>query len=68
MLELTVQRQAAGWTRMELGFRARLHPVRVGQIENGRVRPRADSVELQRLASALQYQGEPEDLLNETDA
>jgi transcriptional regulator with XRE-family HTH domain len=68
MLELTRQREAAGWTRMELGFRARIHPVRVGQIENGRVRPRADSVELQRLAMALSYEGDPKDLLDEVQS
>ena len=68
MLELTRQREAAGWTRMELGFRARIHPVRVGQIENGRVRPRADSVELQRLARALGYEGDPKDLLDEVQS
>jgi transcriptional regulator with XRE-family HTH domain len=68
MLELTRQREAATWTKMELGRRARLHPARVGQIENGRVRPPADSVELQRLAKALQYGADPKDLLEEVES
>jgi transcriptional regulator with XRE-family HTH domain len=68
MLEVTRQREAAGWTRMDLGYRAGLHPARVGQIENGRVRPPADSVELQRLAKALRYAGDPKDLLDEVES
>jgi transcriptional regulator with XRE-family HTH domain len=68
MLELTRRREAAGWTRMELGRRALLHPARVGQIENGRVRPPADSVELLRLAKALRYAGDPKDLLDEVES
>jgi transcriptional regulator with XRE-family HTH domain len=67
MLELTRQREAAGWTRTELGRRARIHPARVGQIENGRVRPPADSVELRRLVRALRFRGEPGDLLEGAD-
>jgi transcriptional regulator with XRE-family HTH domain len=67
MLELTCRREAAGWTRMELGRRARIHPARVGQIENGRVRPPADSVELRRLARALRFGGVPKDLLEDAD-
>jgi transcriptional regulator with XRE-family HTH domain len=53
VVELTRQRQAHGWTRTELGRRARLHPARVGAIENGRAVPAPESVELQRLAVAL---------------
>jgi transcriptional regulator with XRE-family HTH domain len=67
MLRLAQERKAAGWTKMELGRRAYIHPARVGQIENGRVRPPADSVELQRLATALHYEGDPKDLLSEAD-
>ena len=61
MLELTRQREGFGWTKRELGARADLHPSRVGVIENGRVRPYP--VELERLAKALGYHGQPEDLL-----
>lgn len=66
MLELTSRREAAGWTRMELGRRARIHPARIGQIENGRVRPPVDSVELRRLARALRFEGEPKGLLEDS--
>ena len=68
MIELTRQREAVNWTRTELGRRARMHPARVGQIENGRVVPPADSVELRRLSEALHFTGEPEDLLREVAA
>jgi transcriptional regulator with XRE-family HTH domain len=68
MLEVTRQREAAGWTRMELGRRARLHPARVGQIENGRVHPPANSVELKRLARTLCFKGDPNDLLKEVES
>jgi hypothetical protein len=50
---------------MELGRRAYIHPARVGQIEAGRVRPPDGSVELQRLAEALRFQGAAIDLLDE---
>lgn len=62
---LTRQREAFGWTRRELGARADLHPARVGVIENGRVVPYP--IELARLARALGWSGNPEDLLGEVD-
>ena len=65
MIELTRQRQGFGWTRRELGARADLHPARVGVIENGHVVPYP--VELERLARALGYHGDPADLLEEVD-
>ncbi len=63
MLELTRQREAREWTRRKLGALADLHPNRVGQIENERVRPYP--VELERLARALGYKGDPAGLLCE---
>ena len=54
-------------TRAELGSRARIHPARVGQLENGRAVPPADSVELRRLAEALAWEGDPVALLEEVD-
>lgn len=63
MLTLRRLRIQAGWTRTELGWRARLHPARVGQIELGRVRPPVGSVELRRLADALHFAGDPFRLL-----
>lgn len=66
-LILTKLRIGRGWTKMELGSRARLHPARVGQIENGRAIPGDNSCELRRLADALGWNGEPRDLLYESD-
>jgi len=65
MLEITRQREGFGWTKRELGQRADLHPSRVGVIENGRVKPYP--VELERLARALGYHGEPADLVREVE-
>lgn len=65
MIALTKAREAAGWTKRELGARADLHPSRVGSIENERVRPY--DVELGRLARALKWTGDPSALLEEVD-
>ena len=65
MIELTRQREAFGWTKRELGARAELHPARVGTIENKRVSPYP--VELERLARALGYYGDPADLVREVE-
>jgi transcriptional regulator with XRE-family HTH domain len=60
---ITKERLAHGWTKTELGRRARLHPARVGTIENGRVVPY--EVELRRLARALRWPGEAAALVDE---
>jgi len=65
MLQLTREREARGWSRTELGRLARIHPARVGQAENGYVRPYP--VELARLAEALAWPGDPAALLEEVD-
>jgi len=62
---ITREREARGWSRTELGRQARIHPARVGQAENGRVVPY--DVELQRLADALAWAGDPAALLEEVD-
>lgn len=67
MKRLSVERESRGWTKHELGRRARLHPTRVGQIETGRAVPRSDSVELKRLARALGWVGDPALLLEEVE-
>ncbi len=36
MKRLTQERLKKGWTKTELGMRAKLHPVDVGKLENGR--------------------------------
>jgi transcriptional regulator with XRE-family HTH domain len=52
MLKMTELREARGWSRAELGRRARIHPVRIGMIENLRVRPYW--CECERIAAALE--------------
>ncbi len=62
-LELTKQRERAGWTKSELARRARVHYPRVGQIESSMAQPYRP--ELRRLARALKWSGDPADLLRE---
>jgi hypothetical protein len=57
----------SGGTNTAVGRRANMHPARVGQIINGRVVPPRNSVELVRLAIALEYHGDPNDLLDPVD-
>ena len=65
MLRITDLRRAAGLTKFRLGALASIHPSRVGQFESGRVVPYP--VELERLARALGWQGEPAALLDEVE-
>lgn len=65
MKVLTRERESRGWSRAELGRRARLHPARVGQGENGRAV--LYDVELARLAAALDWTSDPAALLEEVD-
>jgi transcriptional regulator with XRE-family HTH domain len=65
MRRLRQERESRGWTRFELGARARVHPPRVGQIENGRATPASGSVELRRLAAVLDRDDDPASLLDE---
>ena len=65
MMQLTQEREARSWSKAELGRQSRVHPIRVGQIENRRAVPY--DVALQRLAEALDWQREPADLLHEVD-
>jgi len=68
VLELTRQRLRRGWTtKVEASRHCLVHPARLGAIENGRARPRDDSIELARIASALEWDGDPADLLQEAD-
>jgi len=52
-------------TRATLGAMSGVHPSRVGGLENGRIVPPPGSVELQRIADALGYEGDPSELLEE---
>lgn len=63
MLRITKLRMERALTKTKLGALADVHPARVGQVENERVRPYPP--ELRRLADALGWQGEPEELLEE---
>lgn len=63
MLLITKLRTERALTKTKLGALADVHPARVGQVENERVRPYPP--ELARLARALGWQGEPEQLLEE---
>ena len=66
ILRLTQLRQEAGLTKFRLGALSGIHPSRVGQTENGHVVPYP--VELERLAQALGWQGEPAALLDEVES
>ena len=59
---LTQEREKRAWSRWELAIQARIHPARVGAIENGHVVPYP--VELERLAKALGT-SDPSTLLDE---
>ena len=63
MKVITRERERQGWTRTELGRRARIHPSRVGQFELARAVPYP--VELRRLAKALGWGENPALLLEE---
>jgi ribosome-binding protein aMBF1 (putative translation factor) len=65
MKHISEQRKARGWSKAELGRRARIHPARVGQAESGRAI--LYDVELARLALALGWTGDPVVLLGEVD-
>ncbi len=64
---LTRERERAGLTKLELSRRANLHPSRCSAIELQRATPPRDSVELLRLALALDYCGDPAELLHSVD-
>ena len=63
---ITYLRQEAGLTKFALGAAARVHPSRLSQVENGHVVPYP--VELERLAQALGWQGEPAALLDQVES
>lgn len=65
MKVLTRERVRRGLNKTGLGRMARLHPSRVGVIENGWAIPYP--IELSRLAEALEWEGEPDALLEEVN-
>jgi transcriptional regulator with XRE-family HTH domain len=60
---LTREREARGWSRSELARRASVNAATVGQIEIGRLIPY--DVQLQKIAAALSWTGEPAKLMEE---
>jgi transcriptional regulator with XRE-family HTH domain len=67
MRRLRVLREEAHVSRTQLSYTARVYGSLVGQIELGRLTPPPDSVVLKRLAAALDYDGEPGELLDDLD-
>ena len=65
MKRMTREREAKNLSRTKLGYGSLVHPSRIGSIENGRVLPYP--VELGRIAAALEWEGDPELLLEEVD-
>jgi transcriptional regulator with XRE-family HTH domain len=66
MKVLRAEREAKGISQSELGRRSGINQVTISAAENARFVPY--SSQLERLAGALGWQGEPADLLNEAQA
>ena len=62
---ITQLRERSGRTQFRLGADADVNPTHVSAIERGREVPAPDSVVLRRLAAALDFDGDPADLLTE---
>ena len=60
---LTKLREDREETKRAFGARCDTHPIRIGQIENRRVRPY--DVEMARIAAALGWPGDPRELLED---
>jgi ribosome-binding protein aMBF1 (putative translation factor) len=63
MKRMEAVRKLADMSKAELARQARLHPTDVGKIEAGRLIPYGS--QLRRIATALDYEGEPVDLLDD---
>jgi ribosome-binding protein aMBF1 (putative translation factor) len=57
------EREARGWSKSELARQARMANSTVGAIEAGRLKPYPS--QLAKLSEALDWEGEPEQLLHE---
>ena len=68
MRRLRILREAAGISGFELARVSRVNPSDVSAIELGRRTPPVGSVMLERLASALDFAGDPAALLEEVDS
>lgn len=67
MRRLQQLRQDQALSRTQLSYVARVYGSLVGQIELGRLTPPRDSVVLKRITAALDYSGEPDELLDDLD-
>jgi ribosome-binding protein aMBF1 (putative translation factor) len=56
MLRLTAEREQRGWTKFELGSRAKIHPAEIGRMESGRIKPY--DVWMKRLERVLGVSGQ----------
>ena len=65
MLRLTGERQAKGLSKLALSYRTQVPSGTRSQIKSGRFKP--GPPQLQRLARALGFEGDPAFLLDETD-
>jgi transcriptional regulator with XRE-family HTH domain len=61
---LKAERKKLGWSQARLAREAELCQATVSQIENGRLRPYPS--QLLKLANAVNWSGDPEDLLGDT--
>ena len=65
VIELTRRREARGLSKQQLSFASRVPATTIGQVESGRFRPYEP--QLRRLAAALDFDGEPADLLRSVE-
>ena len=63
MIRLTEIRRDKGLNKTQLAQLATVHPAQIGQIESGRMVPYPPT--LKRIAKALGWKGDPEELLEE---
>ena len=66
MIQLTKQRKRRGFTKSQLSYAARVPASTVGQIESGRFVPYGP--QLERLARALGFLGDPAELLEPAES
>ena len=64
-MQLTRLRQARGWSKSELGRRSGVNQVTISVIEARRLAPYAS--QMRKLAQALDYEGDPAELLGEME-
>lgn len=65
MKRITRERESRGWSRSELARHAAMDAGTVGKIEAGRLVPY--SVQIEKIAAALEFGGDPADLLKDVD-